>query len=139
MQPLSDSARHVLRAALLASGLTYILGAPFAIQVAGAPLGPFLRSWRMYKKTGWDLCEVRFHEHRPGGRVLAVDRYEVLGVDPATAHDVRLLKGPAGVRAMGERLCERLPGADLRVRSRCATADGWVERFNGEEELCARR
>lgn len=136
---MSPAALHRLRAVALAAGLIYVLGAPALVQVFGAPLGPVLRSWRMYRKVGLDLCEVRYTQRMADGRTIPLDRWEILKVPrDAIRFDISHLVKPRAVQDVGRQLCEALPGADVRARARCATPDGWATRMTGEERLCER-
>ncbi len=120
-------------------------GVTFALVAAFVTLGPayrqvfggsseVVRAWRMFRGNSVGVCEVRYTR----GDGEPVDRFAVLG------HPVRA-EAPRELRRLTERslpatsgqLCRALgPRADLRVHARCATQKGWVEREDGQRNVC---
>jgi hypothetical protein len=98
----------------------------------------WLRGWAMYTKR-YDVCVVRFVTVH-GGVESIVDRYQALRAPShgGDRRDVRLLKTPDEVRALGARICRAIGESDVRAHARCSTLEGngWEDRMRAEENLC---
>jgi len=95
--------------------------------------------WRMYRVRALDFYAVDYRRHHPDGHEEPLDRYEVLGFGDGSdaPFDLWRIGSRDSAYAYGRAMCERLgPGADVRVRLRRATVDGWADEDDGGHDLC---
>ena len=138
MDSAPASRMRPLRGVLLAAGLGFIFAGPVWVQFLGGRLGPFTRSWRMYRMVPYRSCEVSYLRHQ-NGEVSPLDRAEVLGVEDFTRHRDFWLTKKAQIRHHGRDLCRALGGSkdDIRPVARCAHFRGvWEQLYDGSENIC---
>lgn len=100
---------------------------------------PYINRWVMFVGFGLDICDARYVQVTPEGRV-PLDRYEVLGYDgPSDAPgSLRKLTKPRRVESVGKQLCraKRAEDPDIRIFGRCASRKGWKRKFSGRQSVC---
>lgn len=129
--PWLKLAVFVLLAAHMQSG-------PVLRQVFRLRPPPFSMTWQMYGGRGSDVCEVDWYEAKPDG-LVPVDRLATLKLnDPSKIpSSIKVLHSADEVKSAAERLCKRLPGTDLRAKSRCGIRRGqWKPVFDLDTPLC---
>lgn len=100
------------------------------------------RQWVMFSGFGTDICDVRFSQRTPDGETKAVDRFELLEhpVRSKAPRTITRIKSVPRVIHLGRQLCGVLrrenPTPDLRIVARCGSREGWVEKLDGEENIC---
>ncbi len=133
----------VIRTALFFIILAWMALGPAYRQVLGGSSQIF-RPWIMFKNAGidpdteGDLMDATFYV-AANGELKEINRFEVLGYgNPKHAPvEVFRITGESGIEFVAERLCEKLGnGADLRVKARAATTEGWKARYRAENNLC---
>ena len=96
--------------------------------------------WKMFRYFGSDVCQVKFSEHRAGGEVVPLNRYELLELGPWQEIPVRtrLIKNPRKAAGWAAPMCDALgPDADIRVATRCGSGRrGWLAKNTGDVNLC---
>lgn len=129
--------RYAIRALLFTSLLTVMLWGPFSRQVLHSG-NTWFRPWIMFKGMAVGVVDARFYRPRPDGRREWLDRYDILGYEDwrAAPKPVWRIRGRGSARKLGRRLCARLGASDLRVVSRLATRQGWVEEETGVRNVC---
>ena len=100
---------------------------------------PAIRRWVMFSGYGTDICEVRYTV-ADGEQRRPIERCEALGYEEGcfmAPRSVKNLADKPAVDAFTRRLCKKLgPEVELRLTARCATTQGWQERYNGRRDIC---
>jgi hypothetical protein len=103
---------------------------------------PVFAAWHMFRLRALDLVEVELARREPDGRLVPIDRMQVLGqgdrrkIPPARQRIV----GEDGLDKAVRELCARLPrGTDLRVKARIAERAGWRTLRVGDVNACEGR
>jgi hypothetical protein len=89
-------------------------------------------------ETGEGLMDAAFYV-AADGELVKINRFEILGYDSPKRAPEEILKitGKPGIERVSEKLCRELgDGADLRVKARMATTDGWKTVYSAENNLC---
>jgi len=113
----------------------FMVAGPVAEQVFGVQT-PWLRSWTMFSAIGLGVIDASFEIRRSDGALVPLDRFAMLG----ERRDGRLkwIQGREDLASVTRRLCAVAgQGADIRVRARQATRDGWQVIHNDAENACA--
>ncbi len=95
--------------------------------------------WTMFSGASHAVVAATFSERLPDGSERPIDRFSLLGHESrrAAPRALRRISGTTGVYEVARRLCDALgPEADVRVRSRVATRDGWRPGYTGESNVC---
>lgn len=133
----------VIRTVLFFTILAWMILGPVYRQVFGGTSQIF-RSWIMFRNFGIDpatkdsLMDADFYVV-DNGKLIEINRFEILGYDnPKRAlEEVFRIMGKPGIERVSERLCQELgDDADLRVKARMATTNGWKTLYNAEDNLC---
>jgi hypothetical protein len=118
------------------SGL--LLVPPFFEQVLG--LGsPWIRSWQMYHYAATQICWAEYSRVARDGQRIPLNRFTTLGHINRwnSPSDIRWLRKVDGVKKIGTQMCAAIGAeTDIRVVGQCASEWGWVDAFDGEENLC---
>ena len=129
---------HRVRLAAFTTLFLWMAFSPIRGQVFGDQSLPF-HSWTMFSSVGLGVVAATFSERLPNGRERPIDRFSLLGYESrrTAPRAFRHISGTAGVYKVARRLCDALgPEADVRVRSRVATRDGWRPGYTGESNVC---
>jgi hypothetical protein len=131
---ISRVQRRLRQVAFVGAAL-FMLLSPAYVQVFGGRRGVF-RAWQMYHKRGIGLCAAIYDD-----RGTRIDRYRLFGLSRTDAPvEFRRISGEDEARAMGRRICERLPHdrglVDVRVTLRCGVVDGLQTVLDRENNLC---
>jgi hypothetical protein len=114
------------------------------MRVGEVPLG---MTWRMYSSVGSNVCAVQWFKADPmpgedAPRLTPIDRLGILKVDrPWEAPGkVRHQYSPRDLQLAADKLCEKLPGVDLRASARCGIQRGlrWKHVLATDTPLCGR-
>ncbi|MEW6144875.1 MAG: hypothetical protein AB1598_07655 [Thermodesulfobacteriota bacterium] len=133
----------IIRTALFFIILAWMTLGPAYRQVLGGS-SPVFRQWTMFREYGTGLhkgeglIDAAFYV-AADGKLEEINRFEILGYDkPKRAPDeVFKIVGKPGIERVSARLCRHLgDNADLRVKARMATSDGWMTLYNAEKNLC---
>ncbi|MBK1865871.1 hypothetical protein [Taklimakanibacter albus] len=129
----SIPARRIRLLAFLAIAV-FMLAGPVIEQFAGTRT-VFWRSWTMFSGIGIGLVDASFSVRQPDGTSAPIDRFAVLG--ERRNGKLRRIETSEELTSIIERLCAALgSGADLRVKARQATRDGWRIINTGEQNAC---
>ena len=113
----------------------FMIAGPVAEQVFGVRTA-LLRSWTMFSAIGLGVIDASFEIRRPDGALVPLDRFELLGAP----RDGRLkwIKSREDLASVIKRLCMAAgQGADIRVRARQGTRDGWQTIHTDAQNACA--
>lgn len=113
----------------------FMIAGPVAEQVFGVRTA-LLRSWTMFSDIGLGVIDASFEIRRPDGALVPLDRFEILGAP----RDGRLkwIKSREDLASVIKRLCMAAgQGADIRVRARQGTRDGWQTIHTDAQNACA--
>ena len=113
----------------------FMIAGPVAEQVFGVRTA-LLRSWTMFSAIGLGVIDASFEIRRPDGALVPLDRFEILGAP----RDGRLkwIKSREDLASVIKRLCMAAgQGADIRVRARQGTRDGWQTIHTDAQNACA--
>jgi hypothetical protein len=117
--------------------LIFVVGGPVARQVFGSS-DRHLARWIMFRTIGLSLVDARFYRRDPGGQLVRVPRIRRNDARAVGPREPERLTTYEEVEAAARDLCVALgPGADLRIFSRVATEQGWLQQLGGEENFCA--
>jgi hypothetical protein len=131
----SIPARRIRLLAFLAIAV-FMLAGPVIEQFAGTRT-VFWRSWTMFSGIGTGLIDVSFSVPHPDGTLMPIDRFVALG--ERRYGKLRRIETSEELTSITERLCAAFgAGADLRVKARQATRDGWRIINMGEQNACPR-
>lgn len=128
------SAGRLRLAAFLAIAVFMIAG-PAAEQVFGLRT-TLLRSWTMFSAIGLGVIDASFAIRQPDGALVPLDRFEMLGAP----RDGRLkrIEDRSELASIIEQLCTAAGrGADIRVKARQASRDGWRIVHTDARNACA--
>lgn len=113
----------------------FMVAGPAAQQIFGVQ-APFLRSWTMFSAIGLGVIEVSFEIREPGGSLVPLDRFEMLGV--RRDGGLKRIESREELASIIGRLCAAAgQGADIRVRARQGTRGGWQVIRTDAENACA--
>jgi hypothetical protein len=90
----------------------------------------------MFSAIGLGVIDASFEIRRPDGALVPLDRFEMLGAP----RDGRLkwIKSREDLASVIKRLCMAAgQGADIRVRARQGTRDGWQTIHTDAQNACA--
>jgi hypothetical protein len=136
-------AAPVIRTTLFFVILAWMALGPVYRQILGGS-SPVFRPWIMFREygtgldTGEGLMDAAFYI-AAAGELEEINRFEILGYDnPKRApEEIFKIMGKPGIERVSEKLCRELgDGADLRVKARMATTNGWKTLYNAENNLC---
>jgi hypothetical protein len=120
-----------IRLAIFIIIATFMLAGPVIEQFVGTRT-VFWRSWTMFSGIGIGLIDASFSVP---GSLTPVDRFAAL--DERRNGKLRRIETTEELTAIIRRLCAALgAGADLRVKARQATRDGWRVINTGEQNAC---
>lgn len=123
-----------IRLVIFMAVAAFMLAGPVIEQLVGTRT-VFWRSWTMFSGIGIGLIDASFSVRQPEGSLMSVDRFVTL--DERRNGKLRRIETPEELTAIIERLCASLgAGADLRVKARQATRDGWRSLNMGEQNAC---
>lgn len=129
----SIPARRVRLMVFLAIAL-FILAGPMVEQVFGQRTA-FWRSWTMFSGIGIGLIDASFSVRQADGSLTPIDRFATL--DERRNGKLRRIETSEELSSIIARLCASLgAGAELRVKARQATRDGWRIIHPGEQNAC---
>jgi len=129
----SIPARRIRLLAFLAI-VAFMLAGPVIEQFAGTRT-VFWRSWTMFSGIGIGLVDASFSVRQPDGTSAPIDRFAVL--DERRNGKLRRIETSEELTSIIEQLCAALgSGADLRVKARQATRDGWRVINTREQNAC---
>ena len=113
-----------------------VLG-PFDRQVLGGH-SEWFRAWRMFRGNSIGICDVRYTQHTADGNE-PIDRFELLGYPTWSdaPRDLRSIRENK-LDEVTRQICKALPGADVRVKARCAEQSGWKKKRTPDRNACAR-
>lgn len=112
----------------------FMLAGPVIEQFVGTRT-VFWRSWTMFSGIGIGVIDASFSVRQPDGSSMPVDRFAAL--DERRNGKLRRIETTEELTAIIQRLCAALgSGADLRVKARQATRDGWRVVTMGEQNAC---
>ena len=99
-------------------------------------------AWHMFGRRALDLVEVELARREPDGRLVPIERTQVLG--QGDRHKIPAARqriiGEDGLDKAVRELCARLPrGTDLRVKARIAVRSGWRTLRVGDVNACEGR
>ena len=148
MNSTTGEEKYARVAPVIRTGLFFIILAWMALgpayrQVVGGS-SPIFRQWMMFREygagldTGEGLMDAAFYINTDG-ELEEINRFEILGYDnPKRApEEIFEIMGKPGIERVSEKLCRELgDGADLRVKARMATTNGWKTLYNAEDNLC---
>lgn len=127
------SARRLRLAAFLAIA-AFIIGGPVAEQVFGLR-SVVLRSWTMFSTIGLGVIDASFAIRQADGTFVPFDRFAVL--DASRGGKMKRIESRDELASVIERLCAAAgQGADIRVRARQATRDGWDIVYTDDRNAC---
>lgn len=113
----------------------FIVAGPVAEQVFGVQ-SAWLRSWTMFSAIGLGVMDASFEIRQPDGKLVPLDRFAVLGA-PRDGK-LKWIQNREQLASVINRLCTAAgQGADIRVRARLATRDGWQVIHTDAENACA--
>lgn len=116
--------------------LLFVVGGPFARQVLEWP-DRHLSRWIMFRSVGLTLIDARFYRREPGGQLVRAERPSRPGASVVGPGQPERLTTYEELEAAARDLCVSLgPEADVRVVSRVATPQGWLQQLAREENLC---
>jgi hypothetical protein len=127
--------------------VVHMQAGPFFQQVLHEDIVPFGMSWQMYASPGNNVCAAQWFTAAPlpdeGTPLLTpLDRFEVLGIEQPwkAPNNVQRQYSPRDLQLAANKLCDRLPGADVRARARCAIQRGlrWKHVLATNTPLCGR-
>ena len=123
-------------AVFLALAGIIVLG-PFDRQVLGGQ-SEWFRAWRMFRGNSIGICDVRYTRHTADGNE-PIDRFELLGypVWSEAPRDLRSIRENK-LDDVTRRICKALPGADVRVKARCAEQSGWKKKRSPDRNACTK-
>ncbi|MEW6630574.1 MAG: hypothetical protein AB1440_06870 [Pseudomonadota bacterium] len=113
----------------------FMIAGPATSQIFGVQTA-FLRSWTMFSAIGIGVIDASFEIRQPDGALAPLDRFEMLGAP----RDGRLkwVQSREDLDSIIKRLCAVAgQGADIRVRARQGTRDGWRTIHSDAENACA--
>lgn len=129
----SDSARRV-RIIIFMAIAAFMLAGPVIEQFVGTRT-VFWRSWTMFSGIGIGVIDVSFSTPHRDGSLMPIDRFVAL--DEKRNGKLRRIETIEELSSIIERLCTAFGGgADLRVKARQATRDGWRVINRGEQNAC---
>jgi hypothetical protein len=109
----------------------FMLAGPVIEQFVGTRTA-FWRSWTMFSGIGIGLIDASFSVP---GSLTPVDRFAAL--DERRNGKLRRIETTEELMAIIQRLCAAFgEGAELRVKARQATRDGWRVINTGEQNAC---
>lgn len=112
----------------------FMIGAPLAGQVFGVR-SVVLRSWAMFSGTGLGVIDASFAIRQADGTLVPLDRFAVL--DASRSGKLKRIESRDELASVIQRLCAAAEqGADIRVRARQATRDGWRIVWTDDENGC---
>jgi len=117
-------------------------GGPFYRQVLGGK-DPrrIIRTWRMFRVYGQNICEVAYALPNADGTLEPIDRRAALNYQgwQTAENGQQRVTSERHARAIGRRLCTRLDVKTLHglVRFGAHTASGWPEKIAWAAYLCA--
>lgn len=144
MSPRSAAAlpawRLWIRAAAFFGIAAYIALGPMPHQMFGARHTKALPRWRMFSGMSLKQCAGWFERRDTDPPTRLDDWYAQLGLEQGrTSHRRRAwIEKVDQAERLGQQLCKKLgPGADVRLHLRCPhRTRGWVDRVQGETNLC---
>jgi hypothetical protein len=85
-----------------------------------------VQRWDMFHRRGVGVCDAEFLDGTSTS-LVPLDRFAILSTTrQAAPRIVRRMDGEEDVDDVARRLCHAMGrGADVRVRARCATPEGW--------------
>ncbi|TPI40924.1 hypothetical protein FJW07_06535 [Mesorhizobium sp. B3-1-9] len=113
----------------------FMIAGPAVDQIFGVQT-PWLRSWTMFSAIGLGVIDASFEIRQPDGALIPLDRFEMLGA----SRDGRLkrIESREELASVVKRLCTVAgQGADIRVRARLGTRNGWQTIHTDAENACA--
>lgn len=115
------------RLAAVAAIFAALNAGPLISQGLGYPPVPGLKTWRMYRGFGADICIARFEDRRPDGTSAPLDRFEVLKTTRADApRYITFIPSEAQVARTGKTMCRRMPGKPhVFVDGECGSRYHW--------------
>lgn len=124
-----------LRLIAFAAIAAFMIAGPVAEQVFGVRTA-LLRSWTMFSAIGLGVIDASFEIRRPDGALVPLDRFEMLGA-PRNG-GLKWIQNRDGLASVIKRLCTAAgQGADIRVRARQGTRDGWQTIHSDAQNACA--
>lgn len=112
----------------------FMLAGPVIEQLVGTRT-VFWRSWTMFSGIGIGLVDATFSSRQPDGSLMPIDRFAVL--DERRNGKLRRIETTEELTSIIAQLCASLgAGADLRVKARQATREGWRIINMGEQNAC---
>lgn len=133
-EPAGSVPARRVRLILFLAIAVFLLAGPMIEQVFGQRTA-FWRSWTMFSGIGIGLVDASFAIPQPDGSLKPVDRFATL--DEKRNGKLRRIETSEELMSIIARLCASLgAGADLRVKARQATRDGWRVINPGEQNAC---
>lgn len=128
------SARR-LRLAVFLAITAFMIGGPVAEQVFGLR-SVVLRSWTMFSAIGLGVIDASFAIRQADGTLVPLDRFAML--EASQGGKLRRIESRDELASIIKRLCSAVgQGADIRVRARQATRDGWSMVWTDGENACS--
>ncbi|TPL40180.1 hypothetical protein [Mesorhizobium sp. B2-4-6] len=113
----------------------FMIAGPAAEQIFGVQT-PWLRSWTMFSAIGLGVIDASFEIRQPDGVLIPLDRFEMLGAPRDGG--LKRIESREELASVVKRLCTVAgQGADIRVRARLGTRNGWQIIHTDAENACA--
>ncbi|TPK96086.1 MULTISPECIES: hypothetical protein [unclassified Mesorhizobium] len=113
----------------------FMIAGPAAEQIFGVQT-PWLRSWTMFSAIGLGVIDASFEIRHPDGALIPLDRFEML--DAPRDGRLKRIENREELASVVKRLCTVAgQGADIRVRARLGTRNGWQIIHTDAENACA--
>lgn len=138
--PEISSPRIWLRAAVFAAITAWLTIGPLVRGTLNQEHMKWLPRWEMFGLYGRQICDVRYVQHHPDGKLSRVDWVETLGRsrDWDRRKHNRIRDNTDAFR-IGRRLCPTLEGdpPDLRMRVMCGSSTTWKRKEWGKINVCS--
>jgi hypothetical protein len=101
------------------------------------PTSAVFEKWDMFHRRGVGICDAEFLDGREEPP-KPLDRFSVLATPKETApRPLRRMDGEGEIDDVARRLCRAMgKNADVRVRARCSTPEGWRQTHDASSNAC---